>query len=166
MHEISLGMRDLRIAEELWEETTEQECVESAGIPHPGQEWSPAADLSEDSEAYHVVVDTPGARSACIDIECSRQRLTVFTVRRPAPDEQARRYHSVGRPHGPMRLVLDLPGAVRPEKLSWRLRFGEIRIRIPKAGRNVLSIYESESGNEIREGTRGPREPEEANHAG
>ncbi|WP_275561790.1 Hsp20/alpha crystallin family protein [Streptomyces sp. 5-6(2022)] len=102
------------------------------GAAMPGvATWTPAADVTEADEAYHVELELPGVRREEIDIEVNGQELTVTGEIK----ERERRgvLRRGGRRTGRFEYRLLLPSEVNTEGVTAAMSEGILTITVPKA---------------------------------
>ncbi|MFS7879783.1 Hsp20/alpha crystallin family protein [Streptomyces asiaticus] len=93
--------------------------------------WSPAADVIEGDEAYHVELELPGVRRQEIDIEVNGQELTVTGEIKERERKGVLRRG--GRRTGRFEYRLLLPSEVNTEGVKAAMSEGILTITVPKA---------------------------------
>ena len=93
--------------------------------------WTPAADLAETDDEYHLEIDVPGVKRSDISIDLDGQDLMVsgeFSERR----HEGHLRHSTRRT-GRFEYSVRLPHMVEADKVDAELKNGVLRISVPKA---------------------------------
>ncbi|GAA1240025.1 hypothetical protein GCM10009578_095710 [Streptomyces rhizosphaericus] len=93
--------------------------------------WTPAADVTEEDEAYHVELELPGVRRQEIDIEVNGQELTVTGEIKERERKGVLRRG--GRRTGRFEYRLRLPSEVNTEGVKAAMSEGILTITVPKA---------------------------------
>ncbi|MBI0299251.1 Hsp20/alpha crystallin family protein [Streptomyces sp. PRKS01-29] len=93
--------------------------------------WTPAADVTEGDEAYHVELELPGVKRQDIDIEASGQELTVTGEIKERERKGVLRRG--GRRTGRFEYRLLLPSEVNTEGIKAAMSEGVLTITVPKA---------------------------------
>jgi HSP20 family protein len=100
-------------------------------------DWSPRLDLFEDDDAFYVKIDVPGIDSKDIDLNVTRDVLTIKGERKPETEEddrkKGRRYQQDERMHGSFHRTVPLRTPVDPDHVDAKLSDGVLYITLPKA---------------------------------
>ena len=83
-----------------------------------------AADLYEDTEAYHVRFELPGFRKEDIKVELENAVLSVSGVRPARGDD---------RPETTFTRSLSVPDGINPDRIKAKLEDGLLTVTLPKA---------------------------------
>jgi HSP20 family protein len=105
--------------------------LESTFKSGPGNGWAPLADLRETDVAYIIDIDVPGVRRDDLNVEVSRNELTVTGELKETEREGLfrKRTRHVGR----FIYRTTLPRDVEPNSIDANLANGVLTLRIPKA---------------------------------
>lgn len=94
--------------------------------------FSPAVDVSETADAYHVICDLPGMDMEDIEISISSNVLTLKGEKKAASKQKGHELYREETNVGRFQRTLQLPLAVDAEKASAVLRNGVLTIQLPK----------------------------------
>ena len=103
--------------------------VHASDSPAP---WTPAVDLRETEDAYHIDVDLPGVKKDALDITVQDGLVTVKGERKRAEDARAETYRRTERRHGPFERTFRLPQGVDPDQVAARFEDGVLTVTAPK----------------------------------
>lgn len=92
--------------------------------------WSPAVDLSETPEAFHLAAELPGMTRESIVLEVLGRRLVLAGDRKSGVEGGS--FLRMERQTGPFRRVFELPTAVDDEAIEARFERGVLRVKLPK----------------------------------
>lgn len=95
--------------------------------------WTPRVDIYETPDAILVEADLPGMRREDVNIELSKDSLTISGERRLEKAAEGESRHGVERAHGPFSRSFSIGTAIDPENASASLRDGVLTLTIPKA---------------------------------
>lgn len=102
----------------------------------PGEAWTPAMNLYQDDEHYHLVMDLAGVRSKDIDVRVDDKGAMVITGSRDTPDVPsptgAVRLHLMEIDHGRFCRSLDLPDDADLDSVEASYRGGYLWVRVAK----------------------------------
>ncbi|GAA1144117.1 MULTISPECIES: Hsp20/alpha crystallin family protein [Streptomyces violaceusniger group] len=102
------------------------------GAATPGlATWTPAADVTEGDEAYHIELELPGVKRQDIDLEVNGQELTVTGEIKERERKGVLRRG--GRRTGRFEYRLLLPSEVNTEGVKAAMSEGVLTITVPKA---------------------------------
>ncbi|WP_413809918.1 Hsp20/alpha crystallin family protein [Streptomyces sp. OE57] len=124
--------------------------------------WTPAADVTEGDEAYHVELELPGVRRQEIDIEVNGQELTVTGEVKERERKGVLRRG--GRRTGRFEYRLLLPSEVNTEGVKAGMSEGILTITVPKAETakpRHIEITESIEGESRRQQERQQQQPQQ-----
>jgi HSP20 family protein len=111
----------------------------AAELPDPFDElledreasWRPAADVTEDDEAYVLTLDVPGLTHKDLSLQVHAGWLRVSGTR-DASDGGRRTLHVAERPSGAFERWFRLPEDVNQDAIEASCRNGVLVIRLPK----------------------------------
>ena len=104
-----------------------------APVAVPDLPWAPAADVSENDDAYVVRVELPGVQRDQIELQLQDRELVISgEIPEPPQDEKERRHRS-SRPTGRFEYRTFLPGDVNPDGVRAELHDGVLTVTIPKS---------------------------------
>ncbi len=92
--------------------------------------WSPAVDLSETAEAFHLAAELPGMTRESIVLEVLGRKLVLAGDRKSGVEGGS--FLRMERQTGPFRRVFDLPAAVDEEAIEALYERGVLRVKLPK----------------------------------
>jgi HSP20 family protein len=97
----------------------------------PDLPWAPAADVSENDDAYTVRVELAGVQRDQIDLQLQDRELIISgEIPEPQQDEKERRHRS-SRRTGRFEYRTFLPGDVNPDGVRAELHDGVLTVTIP-----------------------------------
>ncbi|GAA2348553.1 Hsp20/alpha crystallin family protein [Streptomyces violaceusniger] len=138
------------------------------GAAMPGvATWTPAADVTEADEAYHVELELPGVRREEIDIEVNGQELTV--TGEISERERKGVLRRGGRRTGRFEYRLLLPSEVNTEGVTAAMSEGILTITVPKAETakpRHIEITESIQGESRRQQEPQQQQPQQSQQPG
>lgn len=96
---------------------------------------SPSLDLSETENEFEVRMDLPGYKPEEIDLNLSRDVLTVSGEHSEEKEEkeEGRRYHHIERRRGNFHRTIRLPVPIDESKIDAQFKDGVLAIKLPKA---------------------------------
>ena len=92
--------------------------------------WSPAIDLSETPDAFHLAAELPGMAHEAIGLEVDGRRVTLAGERRPAVEGAS--FLRMERQAGAFRRVFELSVAIDEAGVETHYERGVLRARLPK----------------------------------
>jgi HSP20 family protein len=100
----------------------------------PAETWSPAVNLFESDQGYHMVVDLAGVQSDQIDLVAERDVLTLQGRREcpKHPDAPRCTARLMEIDHGRFCRKIKLPGDVDVDAIEARYRGGLLLVDLPK----------------------------------
>jgi len=100
-----------------------------------GGAWSPAVDLYEGRDEFHVVVELAGAQADTIAVR-AQGRTLIVTGLRPAPQLPCRsrkvRTHLMEIDQGPFERAIEIPAERDIDRFEAVFRCGLLWVRVPK----------------------------------
>lgn len=104
---------------------------------------TPAVEVTEDEQCFHVRVELPGCRADEIDISASRSTLFVSVERETSTVEQGSDRLSRTSKKDSIQRTLRLSKEIDPDRIQGQYRKGVLSITLPKtdpSGRKKISI--------------------------
>ena len=95
--------------------------------------FSPALDVSEDTNEYRVNLEVPGINPDDLDISLESGVLTVKGEKKDETEKKDKNYHRVERSYGSFTRSLKFPVDIDSEKIKADYRDGVLHISLPKA---------------------------------
>lgn len=95
--------------------------------------FTPALDLSETPEAYHVEVAVPGMQAEDLSLTFENGVLTISGEVKQRAESNERNYHRVERGYGRFTRSISLPGRIQGDAIEAKLEHGVLQLNIPKA---------------------------------
>lgn len=95
--------------------------------------WTPAADVAERENEFHVAIELPGVEKNDISITLESNVLTIRGTKKTEKEEEGREYHRVERRYGSFHRSFSLPAPVQAEKINATFKDGMLNITLPKA---------------------------------
>jgi HSP20 family molecular chaperone IbpA len=71
--------------------------------------WAPRADVTEDHDAYHFLVEMPGLKSDSIEVRVEEGNLVIAAERKRAQYSEGTAVHRTERHYGSIRRAFALP---------------------------------------------------------
>lgn len=99
--------------------------------------WTPPVEVAQRGQQFIVCAELPGARREDVQVEVSRDRLTIEGERRSEPQRDAGEYRRSERAYGRFYRVIPLPPGADPDAASASMQDGllEITVPLPSDGR-------------------------------
>ena len=94
--------------------------------------WTPAADVWETPEAYHIDLDVPALRADAVEVTVEHGVLTVAGERPEREQEATEKVHRRERRAGRFSRRFRLPEAADPDNVSARVVDGVLELTIAK----------------------------------
>jgi len=94
--------------------------------------WSPLMDLSETNTDVLITMDAPGMKPDEIEIEVTGNMVHVHGEHVEEKEEKGRTYHRMERRTGSFSRFVELPCAVKEEKVAAEFKDGVLRVTLPK----------------------------------
>jgi len=95
--------------------------------------WTPAVDIAESNDLYHVNIELPGVKKEDVLITLESNILTIKGEKKQESEEKKKDYHRVERSYGAFQRSFTLPTAVKADKIDAVYNNGILSISIPKA---------------------------------
>jgi HSP20 family protein len=108
------------------------------GLPTiaPGMEaagmFVPQVDMTEDDKTIKVVAELPGMDEKSIDINLSRESLTIKGEKKEEREEKGKETYYAERSFGSFTRVIPLPTEVDPNKAEATFAKGVLTVSLPK----------------------------------
>lgn len=103
------------------------------GQPLATQTWTPTVDILETPEALVLRVELAGMAVEDIDIQLTRDALTIRGERTPEPQQPGRQYVRIERAYGPFQRSFMLGVPIDDAKVHANYRDGVLELTLPKA---------------------------------
>jgi len=100
-----------------------------------GENYLPALDVSETTDAFQVSVDLPGVKPDDVKVELHEGRLTVSGTRESLKEDNGKNYHRVERSSGSFVRSIALPNEVDMEQIDAHYEHGVLHISLPKSAK-------------------------------
>jgi HSP20 family protein len=98
-----------------------------------GLTLSPPLDMSETADAINLQLDLPGVEAKEIDIQVTRNHLTISGERKTEKEESGRTFHRLERTLGQFSRSVMLPCEVQEDKVEAKYHDGVLRVTLPKS---------------------------------
>lgn len=92
----------------------------------------PQVDMSEDENAVYVTAELPGLDEKDIDINLSRDSITLKGEKKGEREEKGKESYYMERSYGSFTRVLPIPVDINPDKVEATFRKGVLNITLPK----------------------------------
>jgi len=93
----------------------------------------PSLDLSETDSDVQLTLDVPGMKPEEIDIEVTGNTLRIKGEHKEEKEEKGRTYHRIERRTGAFSRSVDLPCAVKEDKVLAEYKDGVLKVTLPKS---------------------------------
>jgi len=93
----------------------------------------PAIDISETDSEVRLTVDVPGMKAEEINVDVSGQTVRIRGEHKEEKEEKGRTYHRIERRSGSVYRSVDLPCAVKEDKVSAEYKDGVLTVTLPKS---------------------------------
>ncbi|MGI6386985.1 MAG: Hsp20/alpha crystallin family protein [Desulfomonilia bacterium] len=103
------------------------EETEAAGV------FYPQIDMTEDENSIYVTAELPGLDEKEIDINLSKDSLTIKGEKREEREEKGKESYYMERSFGTFSRVIPIPVEVNPDKVEATFKKGVLNITLPKA---------------------------------
>ncbi len=98
--------------------------------------WTPAADVWETPEAYHIDLDIPSVRADAVAVTVE-ERVLVMSGERARPERaEGERSHRLERRYGRFNRRFALPEDANPDSVEAKVVNGVLEVRIAKREEN------------------------------
>ena len=94
---------------------------------------TPAVDVREDDEAYHVEVELPGLSEKDVEVKVENHVMTISSKKDESKEEKMKGYIRKERRHFNFCRSFSLPEQVDVEKIGASFKNGLLDISVPKA---------------------------------
>ena len=98
----------------------------------PSGLW-PAVNVSQDGENYYVRAEIPGIKPSDLEVNTTRNALSLAGKRTFPREEEKASFHRREREEGSFRRTITLPGEIDGAKVEARYSDGVLDIMLPKA---------------------------------
>lgn len=95
-------------------------------------DWSPAVDISETNDSFHIKADLPEVKKEDVKISLEDHTLTIRGERKHMEEKKGERFHRVERSYGTFMRSFTLPEAVDEQKIQAKFDNGILDIHVPK----------------------------------
>jgi HSP20 family protein len=102
------------------------EEMEAAGA------FYPQIDMTEDEKSIYVTAELPGLDEKDIDINLSKDSLTIKGEKKEEKEEKGKESYYMERSFGSFTRVLPIPADINPDKVEATFRKGVLNITLPK----------------------------------
>ncbi|HON37997.1 MAG: Hsp20/alpha crystallin family protein [Desulfomonilia bacterium] len=102
------------------------EEMEAAGA------FYPQVDMTEDENSIYITAELPGIDEKDIDINLSRDSLTIKGEKREEREEKGKESYYMERSFGAFSRVIPIPVEVNPDKAEATFKKGVLNITLPK----------------------------------
>jgi len=93
----------------------------------------PSLDLSETDGDVQLTVDVPGMKPEEIDVEVTGQTVRIRGEHKEEKEEKGRTYHRIERRSGSIFRSVELPCAVKEDKVVAEYKEGVLKVTLPKS---------------------------------
>ena len=93
----------------------------------------PPVNVFNGQDEIAVECEVPGLVKDQIDLSITGETLVITGTKTPSTDDENARYHRSERGSGDFKRTVVLPDKVDPEKISAKLEYGILTIRLPKS---------------------------------
>lgn len=111
----------------------EESMVPSTTTGRGAQGFTPALDLSETPDAYHVEVAVPGMKAEDLKLTFENGVLTIAGEVKQESEKKERNYHRVERRYGSFSRSITFPTTVKGDAIEAKLEHGVLNLTLPKA---------------------------------
>jgi HSP20 family protein len=94
--------------------------------------WSPAVDVKEDDQAYHIEADLPGMKKEDVEVTVVDNVVTIKGERKHEEEKKEKGYHRIERRYGTFERSFELPGGFQGDKIEARFDNGVLHMTLPK----------------------------------
>jgi HSP20 family protein len=93
----------------------------------------PSVDLSETDSEVQLMVDVPGMKPEEIDIEVTARTLRIRGEHKEEKEETGRTFHRIERRGGSIFRSVELPCAVKEDRVAAEYKNGVLKVTLPKS---------------------------------
>jgi HSP20 family protein len=94
---------------------------------------NPSLDLSETDSEVQITMDAPGMKPEEIEIEVTGDRVRIHGEHRDEKEEKGRTFHRIERRTGSFARFVELPCAVKEDKVAAEYKDGVLKVTLPKS---------------------------------
>ena len=102
-------------------------------LPMPSAGVFPLTNVTEDNENYYVRAELPGVKSDELDIQVTKDGISISGERKIPAEGNGVKYHRREREAGKFSRLINLPGEVDVNKVEASRENGVLKVTIPKA---------------------------------
>jgi HSP20 family protein len=102
-------------------------------LPMPSAGVFPLINVTEDNENYYVRAELPGIKSDELDIQVTKDGISISGERKIPVEGNGVKYHRREREAGKFSRLINLPGEVDVNKVEASRKNGVLKVTIPKA---------------------------------
>ena len=102
-------------------------------LPMPSAGVFPLTNVTEDNEHYYVRAELPGIKSDELDIQVTKDGISISGERKISAEGNGVKYHRREREAGKFSRLINLPGEVDVNKVEASMVNGVLKVTIPKA---------------------------------
>ena len=120
-------------------ETMFDRYTRAVGMPRHGNQdmltygdWSPRADIFEDSENFVIKMEIPEVRREDVKVTVDNRILTIRGERRQEKEEKGKTFHRIERQFGTFIRNFNLPDNVDEQNIKATFRDGLLSLQIAK----------------------------------
>jgi len=96
-------------------------------------QFTPAFDLSENDNEFHVKAELPGIDPKEVNISITGNRLTIKGEKKSEKEEKGEHFHRIERSYGQFSRSFRLPCEVQEDKIEAQFKNGVLNLILPKA---------------------------------
>ena len=94
--------------------------------------WVPMADIVENSEEVHILVDLPGISAQEVEVTLTGTELKVHGSSPEKGELESAKFHLAERRHGPFSRTFSITASVDPKQVSAKVHDGLLEVVFPK----------------------------------
>jgi HSP20 family protein len=94
--------------------------------------FTPAVDIYEDKEGFHVKAELPGLKPEEVHVNVENNMLTLRGERKLEKEDKREGYHRIERAYGSFQRSFVLPNSADAEKVQAEMKDGVLAVLIPK----------------------------------
>jgi HSP20 family protein len=102
-------------------------------LPMPSAGVFPLINVTEDTNSYYVRAELPGIKSDELDIQVTREGISISGERKIPVEDNNVRYHRREREAGTFSRSINLPSEIDVNKVEASMENGVLKVTIPKA---------------------------------
>ncbi len=92
----------------------------------------PRIDMTEDEKAFRVTAELPGMDEKDIDINLTKDALTIKGEKKEEREEKDKENYYMERSFGSFTRVLPVPGEIDPDRVEASFKKGVLNVTLPK----------------------------------